>query len=271
MQAFAAGTHAAGAARSVRAVNAQPSWSPPAPPARLRWGLGDFFWVFFGGLVASIVAGLVEFAIRYPNAFGHGQSIHSDALDAVIVSLVQFPVWFAMIALLVGRRGRGLRADLGLMLQRADWWWLFVGVGSAIGISILDAPLGKLWTDAHHGGQAIGQDLKNSAGGTRVILALIVVIVAPIVEETLFRGVLLRALLRKTTVVPAVLITGAAFALTHTLGDPSTLPAVPAFMMLGTFSAAVAVRSGNLSRSIFIHMGFNLLGAISLIAAIAPR
>jgi membrane protease YdiL (CAAX protease family) len=58
------------------------------------------------------------------------------------------------------------------------------------------------------------------------------------------------------------------FALVHPLGDPEvgSVIVVPAILALGLVSGYLAVRSGNLSRSIMLHMGFNLL-TVALVLA----
>ena len=85
----------------------------------------------------------------------------------------------------------------------------------------------------------------------------------PLVEELLFRGLLLRALLRRTTPVWAVVISSVVFAAVHLL-DPSTLPLMAPLLLLAVISAIRAVRTGDLSQSILLHVGFNLLSAILL-------
>jgi len=90
----------------------------------------------------------------------------------------------------------------------------------------------------------------------------------PLTEELLFRGTLLRSLLRKITPDAAVLVTAAIFGLVHVLGDPSvgTLIALPAIILLGVVSGVQAVKTGTLSRSILLHMGFNALSVVLLFA-----
>ena len=77
---------------------------------------------------------------------------------------------------------------------------------------------------------------------------------------------LLRSLLRKTTPDRAVFITAVVFGLVHVIGDPSvgSLIALPAIILLGVVSGYQAVKTGNLSRSMLLHMGFNVLSAVLL-------
>ena len=151
-------------------------------------------------------------------------------------------------------------------MRRADWWWLSIGVGGSLAVGILLLPISHLWSSGNHGSQAIGQQLQDSASWSRIVLFVLIVCVAPVAEELLFRGIILRAALRRMHAPNAVLVSGASFAALHLL-DPTTFPALPALLALGTFSAVVALRSGSLSRSILLHSGFNLLGAIQLLSS----
>jgi membrane protease YdiL (CAAX protease family) len=92
-----------------------------------------------------------------------------------------------------------------------------------------------------------------------------VVIVAPLVEELLFRGLLLRSLARRTSTVAAVVISAAAFAAVHLL-DPSAAPALAPLLLVGLVAAIRTVRTGDLSQAILLHGGFNLLSAVVLVA-----
>ncbi len=98
------------------------------------------------------------------------------------------------------------------------------------------------------------------------MIALAVVVLAPVTEELLFRGTLLRSLLRKISPDAAVFVAAGAFGLVHILGDPSvgSLVAFPAIVLLGVVSGYQAAKTGNLSRSILLHMGFNALSVVLL-------
>jgi membrane protease YdiL (CAAX protease family) len=63
-----------------------------------------------------------------------------------------------------------------------------------------------------------------------------------------------------------VLVSAVVFGLVHALGDPSlgTIIALPAIILLGVVSGYQATKTGNLSRSIMLHMGFNALSALLL-------
>ena len=98
------------------------------------------------------------------------------------------------------------------------------------------------------------------------VLAVGAGVIAPVVEELLFRGMLLRALMRRMPAIPAIAVSGFTFGFVHWVLDPhfGTFIAVPALTAVGVVSGLFAVRSGDLSKSIFLHAGFNLLAILQV-------
>ena len=227
------------------------------------WGFGDATWAVAGGFTASVIAYQIVVAVRYPH-LADGKSPTADALDSAINGLAQFATMALLVWLTVGRRGQGLRHELGLRLRIQEIYWIAIGMGAAITLGIAQWPIAKLWDNGHHGKQNIGEQVRDSSSIARVLLFFVVVIIAPVVEETIFRGVVLRSALRRMRAPVAVLVSGVSFAAIH-LGDIATFPSLPALIMLGTGSAILAVRTGELGRSIYLHMGFNLMGFIALV------
>ena len=99
------------------------------------------------------------------------------------------------------------------------------------------------------------------------MFALVAAVIAPICEELLFRGLLLRALRRRLEPVPAVAIQALVFALAHPLLSPTVgdLAVVPALFLLGVASGVAATRKGDLSASILMHIGFNLVTTLAAV------
>ena len=56
----------------------------------------------------------------------------------------------------------------------------------------------------------------------------------------------------------------------HFIGDPNTLPFLPALAGLGAVLAVVTLRTGDLSAAIFIHAGFNLTTTIIFLSTNGP-
>ena len=226
-----------------------------------RWGLGAFWAAWFAGLVAAVVATVVAIGIL-------GSDVADDDPRLLVASLLGQAVGIVAAVWVTSRtRGqRSLRADFGLVLRGRDWYWLGIGVVLQIGAAILLLPLSVLGPDEAQGVVEGFEDARGSA--TIAVFAFAVVVLAPVAEELLFRGVLLRALLRRTSAGAAVLWSAGIFAVIHVLLDPSvgSAQALPALLLLGLVSADQAVRTGALSRSVLLHAGFNLLTAVRIVS-----
>jgi hypothetical protein len=99
--------------------------------------------------------------------------------------------------------------------------------------------------------------------GTRVAVVITAVVLAPLAEELVFRGVLLRALAHRLPRWAAVLVSAGAFAVGHLL-DPNAGLAVPALFVAGLVLARQVLKSGRLGGAIAMHAGFNLLSVLLL-------
>lgn len=226
---------------------------------RIRWGLGDFVWVWAATFVIqAVLAGILVAAHGSPKVF------HADAGDVAILTIGSALFTILLLELGVARRGRGsLASDLGLRVRPADWPWLAVGV--MLQLVATGAVRLVQEVSGSHPQQEVARALEHSAAVPAVFGAIAVVVFAPLAEELLFRGLLLRGLLRRTNAAVAVLGCGFVFAAGH-LVDPNTAPLLAPLAMVGVVSGVLAVRSGELSRSILLHAGFNLLSAILLFA-----
>ena len=227
----------------------------------MRWGIGDVIAAFGVGIAVSVVVGVFVVDPDHPN--------RPNTL-IVLICAQNFAIiaWLAMVA---RRKGNGtLARDFGLQIRRpagawfADLPWFFAGIGlqlvALIPIGILESIYG------HTAQQDVVKTADRASGWQVPVLALTIVLLAPLTEELLFRGTLLRSLLRKVGPAAAVLVSEVVFGLVHALGDPSvgTLIAMPAIILLGIVSGYQAARTGDLSRSILLHVGFNALSVVFL-------
>lgn len=233
----------------------------PGARRRVRWGIGDAILAF---VVGSVGSALIVLPLIDPNNT-------NDPTATVVLVYAQDLIIIGWLAMVARRKGLGsLGLDFGLQVRRpaAAWLhdlpWFFIGIGiqlaAIIPIAILNAVYGR---DAE---QEVVTSLKHAGGWQIPVFAVGVAVLAPIAEELVFRGVLLRSLERRMLPTAAVLVSALAFGLVHTLGDPSvgTVKALTVFVFLGIVSGYQAVRTGNLCRSILLHMGFNALTVVSL-------
>jgi len=91
---------------------------------------------------------------------------------------------------------------------------------------------------------------------TLILLTVQAVVLAPVVEEFLYRGVLLSALMRGTGAIAALVVSSALFALVHAPAEPQ---AVAPLFFLGMALAYAAYRTRSLVAPVLAHALFNAL------------
>jgi hypothetical protein len=99
------------------------------------------------------------------------------------------------------------------------------------------------------------------SGFTRGFMIFAAVVIAPVVEETLFRGILLSTLLKGRSFASAALLSGIYFALVH-FHAPSLLPLLALSV---AFSAAYAA-TGSILTPIVMHALFNTTSLLLYLA-----
>jgi uncharacterized protein len=250
------------------------AWMPYIPPmdrpgpgaavSTVRWGIPDALLCYFAGLVGAIVTTTIAAAA---SGATDTSGNHETATVLAAAFVGQYGGTVLAIIAVSRRKGRGsLRDDFGLWVRLADWWVLPAGALLEVVLAIALVPLSHI---AGGDTQEVVNELQQASGAKLAVLVVGAGLIAPVVEELLFRGLLLRALLRRVPATQAVGISALAFAALH-LVDPSigTVVALPALAAVGVVSGVFAVRTGELSRSILLHMGFNL---VTVLAELSTR
>jgi membrane protease YdiL (CAAX protease family) len=224
---------------------------PPAVARPLRWGLGDFVWIYLLGLVISQVAAGIAFGLE-------GAPATAGALTVAAAALGLYGGWGGGLVWISRHKGQNsLERDFGLRVRAGRLWALFAGVALQLLLGGMVLPLVHLVNDEK---QSVVDDLKNASGAKLVVLLVVAGFLAPIFEELMFRGLLLRALRRKYSPAVAIGVSALVFALGHLVSPTlGTVAVLPALFALGVISGIAATWAGDLSISIPLHMGFNLI------------
>ncbi len=247
-----------GAAMEPGGARPTPAFPPPDTP---RFKVWDALVVFLAG---QILGAGVGFAIGY--ALSGDEVGDAGGLTLACGLVGQFVTYGVVIWLYCRGRGTGsARRDLGLLVRARDWWAIPLGTGCAIGFGLLVFPLQQLVDER----QSVVDDLNDAGGAELAVIAIAAGLLAPVFEELLFRGLLLRALGWIVSDGWAIGISAVVFGAVHLLGGNvlGTLVVIPALVGLGVVSGVLAVRSGNLSQSILLHVGFNLIAVVGAIAS----
>ena len=99
-------------------------------------------------------------------------------------------------------------------------------------------------------------------GVWRQIAGLCMVVVAPILEEIMFRGAFFTGLARSWHVIAAGAATTTVFALLHIYGIPMYWPTLFAVALLGAAAQTARISSGSLWPAMALHFAYNLTNAI---------
>jgi membrane protease YdiL (CAAX protease family) len=163
---------------------------------------------------------------------------------------------------LVAVRWRGLAwSDLGLRPTDRFWYVraVYLGLVAYLLIALTYALVGQLLGELPVNPQI---SLLAPAGTTfwgAAAMALMVCLVAPFVEEILFRGILYAWLRRRWGMVLSSLVSGICFSLLHGI-----VWLIPAIALLGVLLAVIYEKSGSLWPSIVTHATFNTMTLILL-------
>jgi membrane protease YdiL (CAAX protease family) len=234
----------------------------------LQFGLGILFGVIAGFVLvfkAAFDAGLHQRAP--PDAKAVMQALMANP-DTRVVFIVATIAAAAVVMILLIRQFWGLqwsRADLpgfGFTPPAKKHAYLIaVLLGAAV--LLLGGPLTHLLA----GHQEVNQDVSLLAGnvsiGMRLLLALLVVCVAPFVEELVFRGVLLSGLASRMPIGWAMLASAVVFGCVHLPDFKFAWYPVPALVILGLASAWLRVRTRSLWPSITLHATNNFIAAVA--------
>lgn len=215
---------------------------------QIHWGIPDALLVWVGAGAIGVFASL---------PVATAADIDPLYIFGVLLPIQQLASLGALVVVSKAKGQGSLRADFGLEVRAADARsvWFGPAMQGLLWLALL--PLVLISGEVEN--QRLVEELKRSDNVATVALFVLgAVVLAPIVEETLYRGLLLRALLRRVSPGAAVLISSLIFAAVHWLGDPNALRSLPALAALGVVLALRAMRTNSLSAPILIHAGFNL-------------
>lgn len=231
--------------------------SGPYLPAAV-WTYGDFIGVLISGLAGSAIA----IGILAGSNLGS-----SDSVQLVTATGGEGVAMIVLLTYLSRRRGTGsFDLDFGLRIRPPDIRGLLIGIilQFVVIFAVLN-PMALLLGIQEPPQQDVAGVASGASGiVARLAVGFMIVVVAPLLEEMLFRGVLLSRLRRSMTAGSAITISAAVFAAIHLL-DPSAAFVVPGLFVIGLVLGYQALRTGNIGLSIMTHAGVNLAAVIGLV------
>lgn len=219
-----------------------------------NWTIPDVALAIVAGIIVSVIGFAAAEAADLSETGVVAIALIAQSLGTVVVLVV-----------LRSRRGVGsARQDFGLVLHPSDSWAIFLGIALEFGVGLVLLPLTVIMGEDIPE-QALAGIVRESTGlSEQVLLFVGIVFIGPVIEEIVFRGMLLSRLRRSMSATWAVVASAAVFAGIHLL-DPGTVLVVPGLFLVGLVLGYQANRRGDLSLPIFTHMGFNLTAAVLLL------
>jgi uncharacterized protein len=198
-------------------------------------------------------------------------SLRGRVLDLVSLGGAQAVAYLVVIFLVLHRHERGTPLRVALGLRPTHPGLVFAGVGLGASLKLPIESLTNLVerffpvSDA----QLVARAELYRIDGVRdlVLLSIVTCLVAPLVEELLFRGAAFGRVV-KVNALGAALVTGLGFVLVH--ADPRHWPAL---LLVSAALSFLRMVSGSLLPPLALHVTFNAAGvlALALGAASATR
>jgi membrane protease YdiL (CAAX protease family) len=239
---------------------------------RVSWSWPHLIvFIFFG--FASLIVVQLSF-VFYVSANRH---LSAKQVEQVFASSPQLLVgsnlvWYALLFLflyvtLAVLRDAPFWRSLGWRKLNPDpakgkgspWMYFFSGCGLAIFVALASFNM----KNTEH--LPIQEIFKNRAGA--LMLMSMAVLVAPLVEETVFRGYLYPLFAKSLGVAPGIVITGVLFGLMHGSQLGWTWGLVLLLTFVGIVFTFARARTGTVLASFLLHLGYNSMIAVSSIIA----
>jgi uncharacterized protein len=225
--------------------------------------------------VVSLVIGLLE-------TFHHPELSHAEVRTRVL-HMLQTPDSNALLVIL----GLPLIALLMFWFVRRAWpslwtrprppgfgWhaplsaqWYIAALLLGLAMPPIGAMLTRLLAHGHEISQNVEELSRQASSNLRLPLAIVAVTVGPMIEELLFRGVLLSALMQRLSTRWSVAICAGLFGVVHLGGLDFQWYAIPNLVLLAAVLCWLRLKSASLWPAVITHGVYNLFALIALFAA----
>lgn len=252
------------------------SATPPLPESPNGWAAMGMLVLYFllqvvvGGTIAAMI-GLGVFVAD------HGQPV-ADIMQAIKAVMARPNVSVGLVA---GALGGATAIMWWLVRRRWPLLWQratppgfglaaprdasFYAIAAAAGIAL--PIIGGLLTQFLAQGHRVPQDIKqlgsHASLAAKFVLMMVAITIAPLIEELLFRGVLLSAWLKRLNVGWAIACTSLVFALVHLPDLKFLWYGLPNLAMLGAAFAWLRLKSNSLWPAVIAHGMNNLVTTLA--------
>ena len=227
---------------------------------RPTFTVADFFLIILAGILGALLAS-VSIVFTQNEGF------------VLVAGLVGQQAGHIAGLAMVMRYRQARLSDIGLEIVPSDGIYILVGIAIQIGLLYLFEPLTRQFAD-EGSPQALTELVPAITGlPLRLVAVLSIALLAPVMEEILFRSVLSQAVGRRFGAGVTLVITSFVFALFHLasvdLGSSLGLILILLLQLfiVGFVLGRMAQTRQRLGTAIFTHAGFNLVAVIALLVA----
>ena len=231
------------------------------PPEAFPWygSLGVVLVLF----VVTILASAFFIALAYVFHLATIEELKRLSWPTIVVQIWSYIITLAVLFALLPTLAKRPLGELGLRAPHlSDIAW---GLGGAVAMVVFAALTGALQDAIFH----VKPDevqvhwLREARGSLVVAFAVLACIIAPVFEETAFRGFLFNAILRYTPPWVAAVLSAIIFGLAHL--QPGNAGAIAPLIAGGIVLAAVYYRTGSLAASMITHAAFNAFTVVLVV------
>ncbi len=264
-------------AKPVIDINAALQQHPPGPGFELSdpndppWGVSQAFLTFAASVLLLFflpILTALPYAFYKIWVFGSRPEMLAGDKNFIFFSLLgmipSHVLSFLVVWLVVTNRGRRP------FWKNLAWSWPenlgpWESAALALGLPLLLLFIGLLITHFVGGSETELDKLINSSYRARLITAFLAVVTGPLVEESIYRGVLYSALQRAIGMLWAVIIVSLLFAGVHVLQYFNNFGVIAVIGILSVSLTLVRASTGRLLPSFVMHVVFNGVQALILI------
>jgi membrane protease YdiL (CAAX protease family) len=265
-------TYAGTTAVSAPAPRPKPPLRPLREDLRIPWSWGHFF-VFLFFTFTSFIVVQTALAIYYAPQ----QHLSREQYERYLLNKPQFLfgsnlIWYALIFLFLYVTISVLRNltfwdTLGWRPLKPDqmgrkpslWVYFFSGCALAVFVALAGSQM-------HTNENMPIQELFKSRESALLLMSMAVV-VAPLVEETVFRGYLYPLFAKSFGIAPAIALTGVLFGLMHGSQLGWSWGIVALLVLVGVVFTFARAYTGTVLASFLLHLGYNSAIAITSIVS----
>ena len=247
---------------------------PNAPGVLQAFGLILLYFLLqvVAGTLMGVAAGALE-KIRHPqlplaDVRKYAMDVLQQPDSNAMLVVVAVPLIAMLLFWLVHRTWpllwvRAAPPGFGVHGHAAPRWYV-----AALLVGLVMPPLGAVITQWLAHGHEVTQNVeelgRHASAPLRLPLGIVAVTVGPMIEELMFRGVLLSALLRRMSTAMSIVLSSLLFGAVHLAGLDFQWYALPNLMLLAAALCWLRLQSASLWPAMLAHGVFNLFALVAL-------